>query len=485
MSPARQHIRRRHAAGWATLMVLALFSAILPSAQAQTTPGSTAAEDQLLALTNASRAEQGLPPLVANADLRTVARRWATVMAAESRMYHNANAAGQYPSGWTGLGENVGYARWPGRTEAALVDTVQRAFLDSPPHYANIVGPYNQVGIGITTSADGTLWVTVNFMTAPLPTAAPVPAMDSSRQVMAAVSSSRYLFPDGGATHVVLGRADAFADSLGGAALAGDSGPVLFTPGPTAMDTLHPSVAAEIARVLPPGGIVYILGGPSAVTPAADQALTAAGFQVVRVSGASRVETALAVARMVAARDGAPAEILLARADEWADAVSGGAYAAHQRVPVLLTSRDQLHPGVAAFLAGEGAGATVFALGGRAALTDEVVAAAGATRVAGPDRISTAVEVAKVIWGRTQRVGMDRFIGVPAYDPVGWAFALAAAPWSAQHGGPQLLVSDPVPAVLIGFLESLGNLAGIPIVIEPISTLIGDVGEALGDVVGL
>ena len=37
----------------------------------------------------------------------------------------------------------------------------------SPSHRANILGDYNQVGIGVSVADDGRLWVTVVFMKGP------------------------------------------------------------------------------------------------------------------------------------------------------------------------------------------------------------------------------------------------------------------------------------------------------------------------------
>lgn len=277
------------------------------------------------------------------------------------------------------------------------------------------------------------------------------------------VAVSRELFAEAGregrqAAFVVLGRADVFADALGGSALAGDAGPLLLTP-PDHLDAL---VGEEIGRVLDDGGLVYLLGGESAVAPAVERALRAAGHEVRRLGGSDRVATAVAVATEVAARQGGVTETLIARADVWADAVSGGAYAAATGAPVLLTASEALDPRVGAFLS-EHAPARRWALGGSAALADRVVAEAGAARVWGPDRTATSIAVATQLWNRHTAGQGDAWVVAPGGAEDGWAYALVTTPWSAVHGAPQLLVGADLAPALRDYLAALRYEPGMEV----------------------
>src|SRR5207249_4817827 len=84
----------------------------------------------------------------------------------------------------------------------------------------------------------------------------------------------------------------------------------------------------------------------------ADRAATlrAKGYNVVRYAGASRYETAVAVANAL----GEPATIVEATGTSFADALTGGAAAAHAQGVVLLTAGDQLPAATAAYLADHG-----------------------------------------------------------------------------------------------------------------------------------
>jgi putative cell wall-binding protein len=272
------------------------------------------------------------------------------------------------------------------------------------------------------------------------------------------------------ASIAVISRDDLFADSLAGAPLAGSDGPILFTRAGAALD---PTVAVELRRAVRPGGTVYVLGGPVAVSTAAEAAIRALGFDVQRLAGANRFETAVAIATTV---DPSPGRVLLARADDWADAVTGGAYAAHQGVPVVLTNRDALHPTASAYTRGAG---EVVLLGGEAALGRPIAQALGsrAQRVAGDDRAATAVEIAKRLWQRTRPGDADHFVAVEGRGAASWAPALAAGVLSAQRSAPQLLVLDGhrvLPLATHGFLRNLDYRPGHRASATAVGPLIGD-----------
>ncbi|MBW3620554.1 MAG: S8 family serine peptidase [Actinobacteria bacterium] len=258
----------------------------------------------------------------------------------------------------------------------------------------------------------------------------------------ASVSVSRTTFRDGGAAHVVLARNDVFADSLAGAPLAGDRGPILLT----SPDRLAPSVEAELRRVLPRGR-VWILGGEAAVSPAVVERIRALGYSPARLHGPTRIETAAAVARQVGPHpDG---QVLVASAANWPDAIAGGAYAAGHGVPLLLTWPDDAapdrSPGVLSTARSLGT-RDIVVLGGDAAVSGRVFAqlrdVAPTRRIAGDTRFATATEVARKLWRRTGAGVGDRYVIVNGDRPGGWAQGLAASPLVATQRAPLLLVND-------------------------------------------
>lgn len=291
---------------------------------------------------------------------------------------------------------------------------------------------------------------------------------DDTDVIGAAIELSQRTFGDGGADFVVLGRDDAFPDNLAATALAGTRGPLLYTPGgPDA--PLDPRVLDEALRVVPPpdqpcdksvlaehGFGVYVVGGSAAVSDDAVEALVDANYCVNRLGGASRYETARLIAQEVVTLNGRDLQVLIARADDWADAATGGAYAAWAGIPVIVTDTATLHPEAELFIeqltrrrgTGTGVSPTAYVLGGPAAISfeveDEVAALIDTQRVAGEARDLTALAIRTQLWHLNAADGLQV---VPGYAEEGWAYAFAAAAFAGQVGTPQVYTQ---PDVLTG-----------------------------------
>ncbi|MBW3658324.1 MAG: S8 family serine peptidase [Actinobacteria bacterium] len=258
----------------------------------------------------------------------------------------------------------------------------------------------------------------------------------------ASVAVSRATFATGTATHAVIARNDVFADSLAGAPLAGDRGPILLVP----PDRLPLSVETELRRVLP-GGRVWILGGEGAVSPTVVERIRALGYSPARLHGPTRIDTAVAIARQVG--PGPDGQVLVASAANWPDAIAGGAYAAAAEVPLLLSWPDSAaadrSPGVLTTARSLGARDLVV-LGGEAAISGRVFGqlreVAPTRRVAGDNRFSTATAVARTLWRRTSYAPEHRYVVVNGDRPGGWAQGLASAPYAADRDAPLLLIND-------------------------------------------
>lgn len=390
-------------------------------------------------LINESRAEQGLAPLTHYGPMRDIARAQSIRMGQQNRLYHNPNLRDEVQArvpDWQRAGENVGQG-WE-------VDGLHRAFMNSAAHRANILGDYNYVGIGVVR-AGGYTWVTEVFLkapggkpslqaTAPTPPPPPPPPVPVERiagptdaDTAVAVASR---FATESADAVVVGRNDVFADALAGGPLAAAKrGPVLLTPPSHAPG----AVVAEAARVLKPGGTVYLLGGPLALSSAVESAFTAAGLKVERVFGTDRYETAVAVAQRVSLL---PSEVLIVSGTNFADAMVAGPVGGRLGAPVLLASPTGLTSSTRTYLAALPLTRRVI-IGGTAAVGEIAASQAGTSdRVAGADRYETAVRVAERWMPDATRLSFA----------TGGSFqdALAGAAWSAHEDMPLVLLA-PVP----------------------------------------
>lgn len=111
-----------------------------------------------LRLLNDERAAQGLAPLTTYWDLEDDAHAQTERMIDAGQIYHNPDLAQVVGPVWSRLGENVGVG--------GTVETLHRAFMNSPGHKANVLGDYTHVGIGAQRDDDQKLWVTLVFMKA-------------------------------------------------------------------------------------------------------------------------------------------------------------------------------------------------------------------------------------------------------------------------------------------------------------------------------
>ena len=250
----------------------------------------------------------------------------------------------------------------------------------------------------------------------------------------------------------VLARADVAVDALAGAPLLGDA-PLLVAR----EDGVAGSTMNVLAEKVEPGGTIYVLGGEAALGPHIDTQLTDAGYSVVRLAGNSRFQTALAIAEEVRRQSPGSDTLAVARADggdnptaQWADALSGGAWAASTSTPIVITDTTNLHPEVAAAIEEWGITDTVV-FGGQAAISDDVATQLPSpTRIAGDDRAATAVAVASELWQDT-----DGFLVANGYFARGWVHGLAAAGVAADLDSPLLYTGyDTVPSATADLLAS-------------------------------
>ncbi|MDC5696592.1 cell wall-binding repeat-containing protein [Intrasporangium calvum] len=248
---------------------------------------------------------------------------------------------------------------------------------------------------------------------------------------------------------VVLSRSDAYADALGGSALAGAAqAPLLLTPGAS----LAPEVEAEIVRLLGPAesaGPVYVLGGPTAVsTQVTDRLGTGSdtieglGYQVVRLQGLDRFETSVAIAKQTAALipDGVPQLVFATTGRNFPDGLTAGATAGGYWSTLVLTRDTSVPPSVATYVNEmRGLDIPLFTVGGQAA-----AAFTGDYELVGTDRYHTARKVANLFWGDPATRGGEPII-VGLATGVNWPDALSGGAHVAG-GGPLLLTqTDSIP----------------------------------------
>lgn len=237
------------------------------------------------------------------------------------------------------------------------------------------------------------------------------------------------------ASVVFVGTGENYPDVLSGAAIAGRSGaPMLLLE-----EHSIPSETLEQLVRLDPETIV-VLGGTSVISTAVEAQLGEFGA-TLRLSGADRYETAVAISRH-GFPEGSDAALVVT-GESFGDALSAGPAATQLGAPLLLTRPQELPAAVAAELTRLGP-SQIYVIGGSAAVTDAVVdqlaAIAPTTRVFGVDRYATALAMRELAFPD----GASRL-----YVAVGTNYpdALAGGAAAGTAGAPLLLVPrDHVPA---------------------------------------
>ncbi|HVR32874.1 MAG TPA: CAP domain-containing protein [Acidimicrobiia bacterium] len=142
----------------ARMMVVALTAMMLAATMPLVSAAAVdpvSAEVQFTDLINQERTNRGLKPLVTHPDLVAGARSQANAIRNAGRLFHNADL-GSVTTGWTKLGENVGYG--------SSVSGLHTAFMNSAAHRSNILdAAYTHVGVGVVVSGT-TVWVAEVFM---------------------------------------------------------------------------------------------------------------------------------------------------------------------------------------------------------------------------------------------------------------------------------------------------------------------------------
>ena len=315
---------------------------------------------------------------------------------------------------WSSTGQVVGTARTASEQVSATAGTT------SPLVALPVVGP----GPVVNPSPPV---VPPSIVPAPTTPTSPlavdrIAGADRTRTA-AALALESFPEPDS-AQVVVLARDDVFADGLAGSPLAGTLiGPLLLT------NSLALSVpAAEaIDVVLAPGGTVFVLGGPRAVSPGVVAELTGLGYAVERIGGTDRFHTATLIADRIG-RERPIARVFLATGMTFPDALSASSAAGLTDGVVVLTAGTAMPATTAGWLARH-AGLRTTAVGGGAA-----AAAPGAEALVGSDRYVTAARVAGAVAGQAE--GLVLATGADFPD------GLAAASYASARSWPMLLV-DP------------------------------------------
>jgi uncharacterized protein YkwD len=110
----------------------------------------------VLAKVNAFRAANGRGSVQAAYDATGKAQALAQAMADQQGTFHSSSYSSGITRGWTALAENVASAPSAGQG-LQLMEA-------SPEHRANLLGSYNQVGIGVAYGTNGMAYLAIELV---------------------------------------------------------------------------------------------------------------------------------------------------------------------------------------------------------------------------------------------------------------------------------------------------------------------------------
>jgi putative cell wall-binding protein len=252
-----------------------------------------------------------------------------------------------------------------------------------------------------------------------------VSRVQGTNRYKTAVEISKLAFPQESPTRVFIASGENFPDALSAGPVAAALGaPLLLTQ----RASLNTDVSVELARLNP--GEVTILGGLSTVSQQVEDDLITNGWNVSRIAGGNRYETAVMTSKIAYESSDT---VIIAAGENFPDALAGSSAASKLSAPLLLVQGHSLTliPAVASYLS-ELRPEKIYVLGGPTVVSDAVVSALGefgnVERIAGTHRVDTSVQIAKKFFESNQ-AGIVTF---------GWNFpdALAGSMLASRLGAP-------------------------------------------------
>lgn len=221
-------------------------------------------------------------------------------------------------------------------------------------------------------------------------------AGDSRFETAVAISGTAVIKTD----YAILVSGDSFADALAASSLSRVyQAPIMYS----GLNAVHPATLAELGRLNVKN--VFLIGGPGTVSPTVENELKA-DYNVKRISGTSRFETARIISQFLLNQNRTDTAILV-NGYKTTDALVSGAYASHYGIPILYTQADKMDAATFEYLKKNFK--QVIIVGGVNSVSEDImkqVAASGIAveRASGSDRYATSVDFANTYFGKSDRV---------------------------------------------------------------------------------
>lgn len=156
-------------------------------------------------------------------------------------------------------------------------------------------------------------------------------------RIETSIKLAKKLYPNGAKTIFIVNK-EKFADSLAATALAKEmKAPILYTDKDSTPEQIVTALKELGAKKL------VFIGGEGTISSSQIKELESKGYDVDRMGGVNRYETASILAeQLLKMKNNKPKEVILASAENYADALSISAYCAKKSIPILLVDKDNI-----------------------------------------------------------------------------------------------------------------------------------------------
>lgn len=317
-------------------------------------------------------------------------------------------------------------SKFPGRFDKTKVQNLKSAVLKGNKLIVNKNA--KKVTYEYKTSDYVKFNVTLNVKLSDKPEKVDKNRIAGSDRIATAIEVSKKYYKT--ADTVIIARSDMYPDSLTASPLAKAlKAPILLTQ----KDELDDRVMDEIARL----GVknVIIVGGESSINSVVESLLYKydKDHEIERIAGKNRYETSAALATKLIEVAGNKNTAIIASGENFADALTAGAFASEKSYPILLVQKSSINPSIAKVIKGNKINKTCIA-GGLNSVSSKVQKQLpeDTQRISGSDRYETAVKIAEKL-----------FEGKQAFVASGEVFAdaLVVSPVAGGQSSPILLVS--------------------------------------------
>ncbi len=243
--------------------------------------------------------------------------------------------------------------------------------------------------------------------------------------------------------NIVLASGKGFADALAGSYLASvKKAPILISNGKNAQ-----TVSDYVVKNLSSNGVVYILGGTSALPQNVEDVLTSNGVTVKRLAGDNRYDTNLAILNEAGVNAGQ--EILISSGKNFPDALSASATG----LPILMVGKS-LSAAQKEFLSNTSGDFVI--IGGTSAVSETVEGALAelgeVERIAGDSRYKTSIAVAERFFDGNDEIVLAFGKNFPD--------GLCGGPLANAMGAPLVLTGAGSESVAAAYCEANGIVKG-------------------------